>query len=135
MENNLIKTLLSFIILSAALFASVTHEYPSKKVIDSGIPIVDIRTPPEWKETGIVKDSITIMFFNERGGYDVNGFLTELNQKVNTKKPFVLICRTGSRTKMVSEFLSKELGYDVINFKGGIVYMQKNSMPIAPYNK
>ncbi len=134
-ENNLIKTLLTFIILATSLLASMTNEYPSQKILNSNIPIVDIRTPSEWEETGIVKNSITIMFFNEQGGYDVQGFLDELNEKVDTKKPFVLICRTGSRTRMVSEFLSTKLNYDVINFAGGIVYMKSKNMPIAPYKK
>ena len=135
MENNLTKIILSFILLSVTLFADLKHEYPSQKIIDSKIPIVDIRTPPEWVETGIVEGAITIMFFNEQGGYDVQGFLTELNKKVDTTKPFALICRTGSRTTVLSPFLSKELGYDVINIKGGMVYWNAMRLPIVPYKK
>ncbi|MEA1892555.1 MAG: rhodanese-like domain-containing protein [Campylobacterota bacterium] len=129
----MIKILLSSIFLSISLLATVKHQYPSQELIDTGIPIVDIRTPPEWKRTGIIKNSITIMFFDERGAYDVDDFLTKLNQKVDTKKPFVLVCRTGSRTKQISDFLSKKLGYDVINFKGGIMYMKRNNMLVVPY--
>ncbi len=135
MENKLTKILLSLIILSVSLLAEVTHKYPTLENLNAGMPIVDIRTPPEWKETGIVKDSITIMFFNEQGGYDVNAFLKELNRKVNTKKPFALICRTGSRTQIVSDFLSKQLKYNVTNFKGGIYYMKKNNIPTVTYKK
>ncbi len=123
-------------ILSITVFASMTNEYPSQKIIDSKIPIVDIRTPGEWVETGIVNGAITIMFFNEKGSYDVNGFLTELNKKVDTTKPFALICRTGSRTKMVAAFLSKDLNYDVINLQGGMVYLKGTRLPvIVPYKK
>lgn len=127
------KILLSIVILATSLLATVTNKYPTQANLNSAMPIVDIRTPPEWKETGIVKDSITIMFFNEQGGYDVNAFLAELNQKVDTKKPFALICRTGSRTTMISDFLSKQLRYDVVNFKGGIVYMKRNNIPTVSY--
>lgn len=135
METNLRKIFLSLIIFSVSLLASMTNEYPSQKILDSKIPIVDIRTPDEWKETGIVKDSITIMFWDERGGYDVNAFLNELNKKVDTKKPFALICRTGSRTKIVADFLSKKIGYDVINLLGGIVYLKAMKIQTVPYNK
>ena len=132
----MIKILLSFILLSVTLFADLRHEYPTKKILDSKIPIVDIRTSAEWVETGIVKDAITIMFFNENGGYDVNDFLTELNKKVDTTKPFALICRTGSRTGMIADFLSKELKYNVINLKGGMVYLKGTRLPvIVPYKK
>jgi len=132
MENNLKKILLTFLLLSSALLADVKNEYLSQALIDSKIPIVDIRTPSEWRETGIVKNSIPIMFFNERGGYNVDLFLTELNAKVDTKKPFALICRTGSRTSMISSFLSKELGYNVVNIKGGIVLAKPKNIKLVP---
>ena len=109
-------------LLSITLFAQLTNEPVSQKLIDSGVPIVDIRTPAEWRETGILKNAITIMFFNEQGEYDVNGFLTLLNKKVDTTKPFALICHTGSRTAMVSQFLSQKLKYNVINLQGGMDY-------------
>ena len=102
-------------------------------MLDSKIPIVDIRTPGEWRETGLLKGSIPIMFFNERGGYDVQGFLNELNKKVDTKKPFAIICRTASRTKMVGDFLSKQLKYTVIDLSGGIVYVQAKKLPMTRY--
>ena len=126
------KIFLTFLLLTTALFAEVTNEYLSQKLIDSKIPIVDIRTPGEWRQTGIVKNSIPIMFFNERGGYNVDAFLTELNAKVDTKKQFALICRTGSRTTMISAFLSKELGYSVINIKGGIVLARPKNIKLVP---
>jgi len=113
----------------------MTNEYASQKILDSKIPIVDIRTPGEWKETGIVENSITIMFWDEKGNYDVNTFLAELNKKVDTKKPFALICRTGSRTKIVADFLAKKLNYDVINILGGIVYLKAAKLKTVPYIK
>lgn len=129
------KILLSLMIFSISLLASMTNEYPSQKILDSKIPIVDIRTPGEWVETGIVENSITIMFWDEKGGYDVNAFLTELNKKVDTKKPFALICRTGSRTSIVADFLAKKLHYDVVNILGGIVYLKAMKLKTVPYEK
>lgn len=124
--------ILTFLLLTTSLLADVKNEYLSQKLIDSKIPIVDIRTPSEWRQTGIVKNSIPIMFFNEKGGYDVDAFLTELNAKVDTKKPFALICRTGSRTAMISSFLSKELNYSVVNIKGGIVLAKPKNIKLIP---
>lgn len=135
MENNLIKIFLSFMLLAVTLAADLKNEYPTQKFLNSKIPIVDIRTPPEWVETGVVKDAITIMFFNEQGAYDIKGFLTELNKKVDTTKPFALICRTGSRTKVLSQFLAKEIGYDVINLAGGMMYVKGMNLQIVPYKK
>ncbi len=124
---------LLLLILSASLFAKVTNEYTSQKLLDDKTPIVDIRTPPEWMETGLLKGAIPIMFFNERGGYDIEGFLTELNNKVDTTKPFALICRTGSRTKVLSHFLSKEMNYKVINLEGGMMFAKGKHLPVVLY--
>ena len=112
--------------------AELKHEYLSQKLIDSKIPIVDIRTPGEWKETGIVKNSIPIMFFNEQGGYDVNAFLTQLNAKVDTTKQFAIICRTGSRTAVIADFLSKQLHYNVVNVKDGIIFSKQRNIQLMP---
>lgn len=121
------------LLLITSLSASVTDEYPSQKILNEKTPIVDIRTPSEWRESGLLKGAIPIMFFNEQGGYNVDGFVTELNKKVDTKKPFALICRTGSRTKMVSAFLAKEFGYTIINLDGGMIYVQGKKLPVIPY--
>ena len=122
-----------FLILLSSLYAELLNKPLSQELLDSNIPIVDIRTPGEWSETGIVKNSIPIMFFDEQGGYDVQKFLTTLNKKVDTKKPFALICRTGSRTKVVSDFLSKQLHYKVTNIVGGITYPEMKNPPFESY--
>ncbi len=126
-----IFTLLLF--LSPLLHDEYKVQPFSKGLIEKKVPIVDIRTAGEWKETGLVKGSIPIQFFNERGQYDIPKFLKELNAKVDTSKEFALICRTGSRTKMVGVFLSDELKYKVIDIKGGIMDAHKLHAPIVPY--
>lgn len=119
--------------VSASLFAAITNEEASQKLIDSNIPIVDIRTPGEWKETGLLKGSIPIMLFDEKGNYDLKDFLEKLNGAVDTKKPFAIICRTGSRTSVLAPFLSQKLNYDVVNIKSGIVYAKQLKLSILPY--
>lgn len=128
------KLFISLIIFSITLFASIKEQEASIELIDSGMPIIDIRTPGEWKETGLLKGSIPIMLFDEKGNYDLKDFLEKLNKAVDTKKPFALICRTGSRTKVLAPFLSQRLNYDVINITSGIVYAKKMKLPILPYN-
>ena len=127
------KIIFITLILISSLYAELINKPLTQELLDSKIPIVDIRTPGEWRETGIIKDSITIMFFDEKGGYDIKAFLSKLNQKVDTTKPFALICRTGSRTKMVSGFLSKELHYKVTNIVGGIKYPKMKNPPFVSY--
>jgi rhodanese-related sulfurtransferase len=127
------KIALSLLLVSASLFAAITNEEASEKLISSNVPIVDIRTPGEWKETGLLKGSIPIMLFDEKGNYDLKDFLEKLNKVVDTKKQFAIICRTGSRTSILAPFLSQKLNYDVINIKSGIVYAKQLKLPILPY--
>ena len=124
-------TLLLF--LSPFLHAEYKVQPFAQEMLAKKLPIVDIRTVDEWKETGIVKGSITIQFFDERAQYDIPAFLKELNAKVDTSKEFVLICRTGSRTSMVGKFLSDQLKYKVIDIQGGIMDAYKLHAPIVPY--
>jgi rhodanese-related sulfurtransferase len=133
MEKILKKILLSFLILSVSLFATVTNQVASQKLINSNIPIVDIRTPAEWKETGLLKRAIPIMFFDEKGKYDIDMFLKKLNKAVDTTKPFAIICRSGNRSRIVSDFLSKNFNYNVINLEKGMIYAKSLGLPIVPY--
>jgi len=127
------KLFFTLLFVATSLFAQLTNKYPTQELIDSKIPIVDIRTQPEWVETGILKGAIPIMFFNEQGDYNVQAFLEKLNKKVDTKKQFAIICRTSSRTKIVADFLSKQMKYNVVDLKGGMVYAKKKNLSIVPY--
>lgn len=126
---------LTLLILSA-LFSDVENRYPTVGFSNEGIKTIDIRTASEWRETGLFPNSIPITFFNERGGYDVRKFLNELHKAVgrDRSQKFALICRTGSRTKIVANFLSRN-GYKVINLKGGIIhYTKRLGGQLKPYN-
>ena len=127
------KIILILLLLLSSAFAELTNEYASQAIIDSKIPIVDIRTPDEWRETGLIKGAIPIMFFTPEGKYDVNKFLTELNAKVDTTKPFALICRTGSRTKLVAAFLANQLHYPVTDLIGGMMIVDAKKLPKDTY--
>ncbi len=120
------KILLLIITLQAILFADFTSIGADelKKLQAENVPVIDIRTPGEWKETGVIPGSHKIMFFDERGNYNVQKFLDALHKVAPDKnKPVVLVCRTASRTKIVGDFLSKQVGYKKVkDLKGGIMF-------------
>ncbi len=79
---------------------------------EKGIVIIDIRTPEEWAEVGTVPNVHRIMFFNQKRQAKINEFMVEFEKLVaNKEQPFVLVCRTGSRTGRVTKFLDQKLGY------------------------
>ena len=127
------KIVLLFILFANLLHAELIKAYPSVELLRKNIPIVDIRTPAEWRQTGIIKGAIPIMFFDERGNYDVRKFLDELNKRVDTSKPFAVICHVGNRSAIVADFLSKQLGYIVIDLVGGMEEAKRRGLPMTPY--
>jgi rhodanese-related sulfurtransferase len=127
------KILLLIALFSTFLFAELRHVDVSEAVVNSGIKIIDIRTMPEWKETGIVKNAVPLTFFDEQGRYDAEAFMKALDKYVSKDQEFALICRTGSRTSAVSELLSKQ-GYKVVNLKGGMKSLIQKGYTPTPYN-
>lgn len=120
-------------LLATSLMADYTAQPIDQKILDSKIKIIDIRTPSEWKTTGIVKGSIPIMFFDEQGNYDLNGFTSQLNKKIKKGERFALICNSGSRTQMVGSHLGNKMGYNVLDLQGGIQYAIAKKIPLEPY--
>jgi len=127
------KIVLVLCFMTVSLMAELHQVWATPEFAEKNIKIIDIRTPEEWRETGIVKGSYTIMFFDEKGDFNVETFLKQLNMVVKKDEPFALICRVGSRTSIVSEFLSDRLGYNVTNLKGGIMKMIQEGYKTVPY--
>jgi len=131
----MIKIIFALLLLGTSLFAELKQEWATEKFLQKNIKVIDIRTPAEWRETGIVKGSYPIMFFDEQGNYDVPKFLKALDKVVKKDEQFALICRVGSRTGMVSEFLANKLGYKVIDLKGGIMKLISEGYSPVRYMK
>ncbi|MDD2782449.1 rhodanese-like domain-containing protein [Sulfuricurvum sp.] len=121
------------LLMSATLFAEYTRQPIDQPLVDSKIKIIDIRTPSEWKTTGLVKGSIPIMFFDEQGNYNAEAFLGKLNKVVKKGEKFALICNSGNRTQVVGTFLGKQQGYNVIDLAGGIQYAIGKKITLEPY--
>lgn len=124
---------LSLLLTFTTLTADYIRQPIDQKLVDSKIKIIDIRTPAEWKTTGLVKGSTPIMFFDEQGNYNVDDFLGKLNKVVKKGEKFALICNSGNRTQTVGTFLGKQMGYNVIDLQGGIQYAIGKKIPLEPY--
>lgn len=99
----------------------------------AGVPVIDIRTRPEWEQTGIVPGSHLLTFFDERGKADPAAWLARAQTIAKPGEPLIVICRSGNRTKAVSQFLSQRVGYaKVYNVRNGIVAWTKEGRPVVP---
>ncbi|WP_303721348.1 rhodanese-like domain-containing protein [Malonomonas rubra] len=105
-----------------------------QELLAQKVPLVDIRTAPEWTETGIVKGSHLLTFFDASGNYDADSWLAKLAPIAGKDEPVVLICRTGRRTGLVSKFMDQQVGYrKVYNVSKGIRnWIDKGNPVVAP---
>lgn len=136
MRNMLIKLFvksfcLIFIITSA--FADVVNinNDQIRELSKINIPIIDIRRSSEWNQTGVIPKSILLTFFDKNGKYNFDEWYTNLRLKINAEKPIILICRTGRRTKIISEMIDKKIDNVVYNAQDGITSWINAKLPTA----
>ena len=102
------------------------------KLAASGVPVIDIRTSPEWQETGIVPGSHLLTFFDERGRADPATWLERAKAIARPGDPLIVICRSGNRTRTLGQFLTQQAGYaKVYNVKDGIRAWAKEGRPVV----
>jgi rhodanese-related sulfurtransferase len=122
----LLKALLIFLFLlgMAMNVMSETKNIDNEELqnlIDSGVPVIDVREEFEWIKTGIIEGSHLITFFDSAGNYDVTKWMLRLKEIATYSDPLILICRSGRRSGIVAEYLSENESYvTVYNVKNGI---------------
>jgi len=102
-----------FIFFGTKLFAEIieVNNNKIKILMESGTPLIDIRTEKEWLRTGVINQSKLLTFFDKDGNYDANKWLLELKKIASKNDPVIIICRSGRRSRIVSNFLDKQANY------------------------
>ena len=98
----------------------------------AGVPVIDIRTEGEWKESGVIPGSRLLTFVDERGRTDAPAWLAKVQAVAKPDQPVILICRSGNRTRAASHLLSQQAGYQkVYNVKDGIRSWAGDGRPLV----
>lgn len=101
-------------------------------LLEKGATLIDIRTEPEWLESGVIPGSHLLMLFDEqRRLVDPDGWLAKVQAVVSVDKPVILICRVGNRTVPATQFLAKSGYKQVYHVTGGIVSWIKAGLPVV----
>lgn len=91
-------------------------------LVKNKVPIVDIRRSDEWSNTGVIKGSRLLTFFDKQGNHNSEKWLSELKKIAKEGDPVIIICRSGRRSGIVSKFLDEQVNYsNVYNATGGIL--------------
>lgn len=74
--------------------------------------LVDVRTEDEYN-TGYIENSINIDYLSDIFDYNI--------EKLDKNTPIILYCRSGNRSNLSAEKLSKKGFREIYNLKGGIL--------------
>ena len=110
MKKKLLALTFFFLLNSIQLFAEI-YEVDNEKIkmlLENSVPLIDIRTEGEWRETGIIKNSYLLTFFDNEGNYDFKKWMIEVEEIADENGPVIIICRSGRRSRIVSNMIIKE---------------------------
>jgi rhodanese-related sulfurtransferase len=132
-----LASLLAIVTLTAQAEPDLAAPDAAVKVQAGQMTLIDIRTPGEWKETGIAKGAKLVNMLHPQGA---PGFVGSLLEKVNGDRsaPIALICRTGNRTTQVQRYLQSQGFTQVFNIKEGMAGSGagpgwiKRGLPVEP---
>ena len=102
--------------LGTQLFAGI-HEVNNDEIIilmGKGIPLIDIRTKSEWHQTGVIKKSKLLTFFDKDGNYNIEEWMSKLREIADKQDPVIIICRSGRRSRIVANLLDQKVFYSTV---------------------
>ena len=123
-------------ILTTQAFAEV-KEVNNQEIISlmqNGVPIIDIRRAEEWNDTGVIKQSNLLTFFDKQGNHNIDKWLPELKNIAKESDPVIIICRSGKRSGIVSKFLDEQANFtNVYNASGGMLsWVESKNKTVTP---
>lgn len=110
-------------------FVNINNSQLASK-LESGVKLIDIRRVEEWKQTGVVDGSIKSTAFDGQGRF-LKSFAEMLEKTVQPNEEVALICHTGNRSAVLSNWMATKGGYkNVLNVQYGIVSWLKEGLPV-----
>ena len=97
---------------------------------DSETLLVDIRSPEEWKETGVIDGAFLVTYKSPES------FLKIVAPKLADGQRLALICRSGNRTSRASRQIADLVDFPVVDVQGGMLrVLREGYRPVEPTHK
>ena len=136
MKVRILAITIFLMISSMSLFAEIVEVNNDKidKLINVGVPLVDIRTEREWYETGVIDQSNLLTFFDKYGASKVEEWITNFEKIAGRQDPVIIICRSGRRSRTVANYLVQKENYlTVYHATNGIKsWIESNNKIVEP---
>lgn len=99
---------------------------------DSGATLVDIRTPQQWEETGVILGSHLLTVFDANNRFAPDSFRKIEALAGGKDKPVVLLSQTGRRSALALKIMTEQLGFtEVYHAASGISGWQMYKKPMV----
>ncbi len=134
-----------FYTLTVALIASpalgdgiLSADETHRRLEANQLMLIDIRSPQEWRQTGIAKGASTITIHDPLG---TAGFVSKIKASLrgNLNRPIALICAVGARSTRASQILKRAGIKRVYNVREGMLGNPKDGpgwlkrgLPVTP---
>ncbi len=122
------KTLPSLAIIITTLVSCTAQPFNKnieadqlKQLMETGVTIIDVRTPQEYSE-GYIQDAINIDWYS-------SDFQNKI-EKLNHQQPVVLYCRSGNRSGLAAEKLQSMGFTKIYSLTGGMNSWQASGFPV-----
>lgn len=104
----------------AAEAADISAEEALQGAREQRVVLVDVRTPAEWKQTGVAPGAARISVTEHP--QDDSGFVADVAALLggDRSRPVALICRTGRRSAMAEQLLERNGFTQVYNVDEGM---------------
>ena len=130
--------LIFFAASSAAAQTVVTAPQAAEKAARGEAVIVDVRSPREWRETGVATGAEKVTIHNPNG---VKAFIREMDEAVggDRSRPVALICAAGVRSARAARILAANGFTEIQNVSEGMLGRPgagpgwlKRGLPVTP---
>jgi rhodanese-related sulfurtransferase len=99
-----------------------------QKLLNEKTIFIDVHRAEEWAETGVIESSQLLTFFDGNGNFNEQKWQIDMSDLSDSSSPVILICRNGSRSKVIDNWMVNTLGYQTVyNVKEGILSWKRSS--------
>jgi rhodanese-related sulfurtransferase len=96
---------------------------------DANSLLVDIRTPQEWQETGVIEGALLVTYS------DADSFLKAIAPHLEQGQSIALVCRSGNRTSRAARQISAKTDTPVIDVAGGMIRIVREGYVPVPASR
>ena len=131
--KNIMAALLVFFSLASRAEVIEINAGELTRLAARGVPVIDIRTEGEWKDTGVIAGGRLLTFFDESGRANPALWLERVKTVAGPETPVILVCRSGRRSSAAAQFLSGRAGYKTVyNLNSGVGAWLGEGRPTVP---